>query len=327
MTVKERNDMKPKAVVKIAADIMMTLALLFLMGYQFWGDMAHEWAGAGMFVLFALHHILNLGWLKARFRGKYPPVRVLGLIVNDLLLAAMLCMTASGIIMSRYVFAFLPISGGMSFARLLHMASVYWGFILMSVHLGMHWNLFLGMARKRTGKAVPSKHRSLRLPLMGLLIAAYGAFVFVDRDFPIYLFLRSEFVFLDYEEPVWSFYLDYLCLMGLWMFLAHYLSKGLRKPGGKKKAAKRKKRLSHRWLPYPVFFFFNPFSEEVFKRVIDRILKNKKEDDSTTFIYHNPQYLDVLEGRVKRFVRDPAHIQKTVLHDKRKNYDTCILNI
>ena len=76
-----------------------------------------------------------------------------------------------------------------------------------------------------------------------------------------------------------------------------------------------------------MFFFFNPFSEEVFKRVIDRILKNKKEDDSTTFIYHNPQYLDVLEGRVKRFVRDPAHIQKTVLHDKRKNYDTCILNI
>ena len=33
--------MKPKAVVKIAVDIMMTLALLFLMGYQFWGDMAH----------------------------------------------------------------------------------------------------------------------------------------------------------------------------------------------------------------------------------------------------------------------------------------------
>ena len=39
--------MRPKAVIKIAVDILMTLALLFLMGYQFWGDMAHEWVGAG----------------------------------------------------------------------------------------------------------------------------------------------------------------------------------------------------------------------------------------------------------------------------------------
>ena len=47
--------MKPKAKVKIAVDVLMTLGMLFLMGYQFWGDVAHEWAGAGMFVLFILH--------------------------------------------------------------------------------------------------------------------------------------------------------------------------------------------------------------------------------------------------------------------------------
>ena len=45
-----------KKTAKIIVDIAMTLALLFLMGYQFWGDVAHEWAGAGMFVLFLAHH-------------------------------------------------------------------------------------------------------------------------------------------------------------------------------------------------------------------------------------------------------------------------------
>ena len=40
--------MKPKAAVKMAVDIVMTGVLFFLMGYQFWGDVAHEWAGAGM---------------------------------------------------------------------------------------------------------------------------------------------------------------------------------------------------------------------------------------------------------------------------------------
>ena len=42
---------------KWAVDAAMTEALLFLMGYKFWGDAAHEWAGAGIFVLFAVHHI------------------------------------------------------------------------------------------------------------------------------------------------------------------------------------------------------------------------------------------------------------------------------
>ena len=51
--------MKAKAIVKMAVDVLMTLILLFLMGYQFWGDVAHEWAGAGMFVLFLAHHALN----------------------------------------------------------------------------------------------------------------------------------------------------------------------------------------------------------------------------------------------------------------------------
>lgn len=35
--------MKPKAVIKLAVDVFMTLALLFLMGYQFWGEAPHEW--------------------------------------------------------------------------------------------------------------------------------------------------------------------------------------------------------------------------------------------------------------------------------------------
>ena len=40
--------MKPTAITKIIVDVLMTLVLLFLMGYQLWGEAAHEWAGAGM---------------------------------------------------------------------------------------------------------------------------------------------------------------------------------------------------------------------------------------------------------------------------------------
>lgn len=78
---------------------------------------------------------------------------------------------------------------------------------------------------------------------------------------------------------------------------------------------------------FDVFFFFNPFSEEVFGRVIDRILESRKSDGPLTFIYHNPRYLDALEERLKREASEPEQVRKVMLHDKRKNYDTCILSM
>ena len=54
--IKEKT--KKKSKLKLAVDILMTLTLLFLMGYQLWGESAHEWAGAFMLVLFIAHHAL-----------------------------------------------------------------------------------------------------------------------------------------------------------------------------------------------------------------------------------------------------------------------------
>ena len=216
--------MKPKMAVKLAADVLMTLALLFLMGYQFWGEAAHEWVGAGMFGLFILHHLLNLGWHKRIFQGRYTLMRAAVLCVNILLLLAMLALMYSGIVMSRHVFAFLHLESGMALARRLHILGAYWGFVLMSVHLGLHWNMILGMLKKQM-HLKPSKARSTALFAASALVAVYGAGVILRRNLIDYLLLKSEFVFLDYSEPRLRFYLDYLALMGLCIFIAHYGAK------------------------------------------------------------------------------------------------------
>ena len=221
--------MKPKAIVKIMTDILMTLALLFLMGYQFWGDIAHEWAGAGMFLLFILHHILNGNWYKTLFKGRYTPARVFQLVVDILVFLAMLGLMVSGIRLSNHVFAFLNIRGGMSFARLLHMAASYWGFVLMALHLGLHWGMFLGMAGKVLKLRRPSRLRKLLLTILGAGIAVYGLTVFIRRDLLTYMLLQTQFVFLGFGEPIPLFYLDYLAMMGAFIFLAYYASKLLRK--------------------------------------------------------------------------------------------------
>ena len=217
--------MKPKAVIKLAVDVFMTLALLFLMGYQFWGEAPHEWVGAGMFLLFVAHHLLNGRWHKTLFKGKYSALRTVTLCVDLLLLLAMLAQMYCGIVMSRYVFAFLPGTGGMSLARRLHILEAYWGFLLMSVHLGLHWNMILGMLRKALKIKSKTKSPSMIAFAAGLTISGYGIWVFISRGFPTCLFLKSEFVFLDYSEPKIFFYMDYLALMGLCIFIAHYSTK------------------------------------------------------------------------------------------------------
>ena len=131
--------------------------------------------------------------------------------------------------MSRYVFDFLPSIGGMSLARRLHILGAYWGFLLMNLHLGLHWNMILGMSRKAIDIRNKSKIRSTIALLAGSVVAGYGVQSFIRRDFPIYLLLKSEFVFFDYNESKILFTIDYLSLMGLCIFIAHYCAKIIRR--------------------------------------------------------------------------------------------------
>ena len=63
----------------------------------------------------------------------------------------------------------------------------------------------------------------------GIVLAVYGLFAFISRDLPDYMFLRTQFVFMDFSEPVALFYLDYLAMMGFFIFAAHYLSRGMKR--------------------------------------------------------------------------------------------------
>lgn len=228
--------MKARPKLKWTLDVLMTVALLFLMGYQFWGEAAHEWIGTGMFVLFIGHQICNLNWYKNLFRGRYTPMRIFQTVINLLTLAAMLMQIYSGVIMSRHVFAFLPIQGGVALARRLHILGSYWGFLFMSLHLGLHWGMILNVTAKIRNRDGTGASRSTVISfLAGLAVAAYGLIVFIKRVFADYMLLKSEFVFIDYEESKFLFFMDYLALMGLCVFLSYYATKLLKGAGRKRK--------------------------------------------------------------------------------------------
>lgn len=126
----------------------MAIPLLLLMAYSLIGETAHEWSGASILILFITHHILNYRWFRTLFMGRYSPVWILNTMVNLLMLIDILFQGISGIIMSQQVFVFLNIQQGAALARVIHLLGAYWGFMLISVHIGLHWNAMLGHIKK-----------------------------------------------------------------------------------------------------------------------------------------------------------------------------------
>ena len=201
---------KPVKRLKIVVDALMTVSLLLLMAYGLIGEEAHEWIGIGMLALFILHHVLNRKWIGAIGKGRYTAVRILQTATAGLILLCMLGSMVSGIILSRYVFAAIPMRRSYALAERLHMLCAYWGFLLMSLHLGFHWSVMLSTMKMRLK---PSKMTERVLSLLGYLFAAYGVYAFFYRSLGDYLLLRSHFVFFDYGEPVWRFLVDYAAIM------------------------------------------------------------------------------------------------------------------
>lgn len=232
--------MKPKMKFKMLVDLVMTCLLLFLMAYQVTGDAAHEWLGMGMFCLFLTHNILNIRWYKSLFKGKYTALRILQTAVNLLVFLSMIGLMISGIMMSRHVFAFLSVGGSMSFARILHLVASYWGFALMSVHLGLHWGMVIGMMRRLANGKVLSAAGSI-LRAAAFAAAAYGAYVFYTSNIVSYMFLQNQFVFMDYEQSALSVLTENLVMMGMWVFIAYYGSRLLQKTAGKKNKGQKNK--------------------------------------------------------------------------------------
>ena len=209
----------------MATDIAMTMLLPVLMAYSLAGEAVHEWLGIVMFLLFIIHHAFNWRWYKNLVIGAYPPIRILSAGINLLLIIIMVALPVSGIMMARRTFQFIHFRSGTASARLIHLLASYWGFVLMCLHLGLHWNMVLGMARRVMHIKEGLLWRTWLLRIVVAFVAVYGAYAFLIRGFTEYMFLRTQFVFYDFGDPLSSFFMDYLAVMALFVCIGNYIAK------------------------------------------------------------------------------------------------------
>ena len=181
----------------------MTVALMLLMSKQITEQAGHEYVGIFMFVLFLIHQWLNRRWYSSLFKGKYTANRVLSMSVNIALLVSFVMTAFSGIMISEN-FPELNIEALTSFARTTHLCCSYLSFVLMGIHLGLHWGMIAGRIRA----AWPG--------VLGSMFAGWGLYVFMSARLYEYIFLVNEFAFIDYDKNALLALLENMAMLSFW---------------------------------------------------------------------------------------------------------------
>ena len=209
MTLKQKS--------RIALDIAMTILLIVAYAYRITGDIAHEWIGVSVFVLFIAHNVINYRWYKNIGKGTYTAQRVIMTTVNALLALTMATLVITGFMQSRIVLSFLNLPGSM-LLRQIHTTAAYWGLPLIGVHIGLHWGMFTKFI---------SKDRIIIsiLRILAFLFAVLGVWSSFDRDMFSKLFLGFSFDYWPEERPAVLFFTETLSVMGIYVFVIYYFIK------------------------------------------------------------------------------------------------------
>lgn len=209
-------------------DVMMLVLVLLLMAFYLTGQQTHEILGTVTLICFIIHHVLNWRWHQNILKGRYNAIRKVMAFINIILFIDILCLGISGMLMSDFVFSFVPSFGLISFARRIHMTASYWGFVLMFIHFGFHWQRLLSIIKKKLeGK---SKYiQILVLKIFPILVCIAGLYFFIKNRIYSYLFSIESFVFFDYEVLFFEFICQYLLISGLFIALGYMTIKKLTK--------------------------------------------------------------------------------------------------
>lgn len=220
--------MLAKKKMRIRLDVLMFFTLFLVMGVQFFGSLRHEIFGTAMFLFVALHLLFNRKWFAGLLCGSWNAARIFRTVLNISLVADIVCVMASGMMLSRHLFAFFPFDGGMSVARKMHLSATSFLFVLAAFHLGLHANGIVNRTRRFASiqNCAWVLKMLLALDVLGL---AYGIFAFIKRDVLDYLFLRTLFPFLDAEEPKILFYADYAAMFLAFASISFWMVKILAK--------------------------------------------------------------------------------------------------
>ena len=208
--------MNRKTILKICIDAAMFVLFLLLMSEFLLKD-AHLWIGIAATALFVFHDILNIKWYKNLFKGKYNAMRIVQTAVNLLLTLNLIFCIISGVLILPDVLI------GYEVNVKIHLLTSAWTFILMSVHLGLHWSVFVGMASKANMPQGTKIVLKWIFQVVLCVILLYGVHVFVERRFWEEMFLLIDYQkAYDHSKSPVAYIAESIALSAVFVSMTHY---------------------------------------------------------------------------------------------------------
>lgn len=156
----------------------MFCLIISLMRITITGMLWHEILGIAVFVVFILHKLLNLNWIKAIskniFSGKLNTKTKVTFFVDFLMLIATIFTAISGIGISKNVLIQFEFND-MQLWTIIHYISAYSLFALISIHLGMHLKAIISSIKKglniknENGVSVIGRYIAIFFAIIGLI--------------------------------------------------------------------------------------------------------------------------------------------------------------
>ncbi len=183
-----------KIYFKIGFDILMTVGLILAMVYSLTGGYWHEIIGLILLGAFILHNIFNVKRIgavtKKVFKSESSGMNAAKYIVNMHLLIAFILVGGSGILISDNLFSFT--TNNRPLWVFIHNATAWISLILISIHIGLHWDMIMGAFRKMFGLNKDCKPRKIVLRILALCLAILGIKANVSKTFTDNFKIKSD---------------------------------------------------------------------------------------------------------------------------------------
>lgn len=209
--------------IRNTLNLLMILCILVVMDYPFITNIIHEILGVFTLLLFMIHNTLNRHWYTAIGKGKMDLLRIIKTSMNLLFLIIIILVAVTGVLISQTIFSSFSLSDNL-WAHELHILSAFWGFILLSIHIGFHGKALWGKLCHWLRVDSTTLSYILLSRAASLLIIIYGIYASSKRNIGSKLLLQHVFNEYTAQPSLVSFIVDYAAIMGCYVVITYYLT-------------------------------------------------------------------------------------------------------
>lgn len=163
--------------IKIILDIIMFVSMILLMKTNITGLQLHEILGICLFIIFIIHKIINFKWVKSvgkNILNKNMKNKSKMMFFLDLILFIFVTLNiTTGILVSKFILVSITVNN-IETVTILHKFFAWWSLILISIHIGLHWENVVNCFERKFKSLKENKILQILFILLYIAITIIG---------------------------------------------------------------------------------------------------------------------------------------------------------